>query len=190
MSGPQIPRRRLIAGVRGGAGLAAAAGAAVGLDAGFGSRTTAPAAEPAGLASVPFHGVTQAGIVTSQQRQGAIVSFDSTVDSRDDLVELFKTITERARFLTTGGTPFDAGISAPPNDSGVLGPDVLPDRLTVTVGVGSSLFDQRYGLAAQKPARLKPMTMFPNDDLTPALCHGHFRPALRRQCRHGRTRPA
>lgn len=165
-----IPRRRLIAGALTGAGIAAAAGVGIGLDAS--SRPAPVAAEPAGSAAVPFHGATQAGIVTPQQKEATVVSFDSTVDGRDDLAELFRTITERSRFLCVGGQPPDAGISGPPSDSGVVGPDVRPDRLTVTVGVGASLFDGRYGLAAQKPAMLRPMTLFPNDELKPELCHG------------------
>ncbi|GAB3895066.1 hypothetical protein GCM10029964_074420 [Kibdelosporangium lantanae] len=44
--------------------------------------------------------------------------------------------------------------------------------LAVVLGVGSSLFDDRYGLATRKPAKLKPMQMFPNDALDPTQCHG------------------
>jgi deferrochelatase/peroxidase EfeB len=64
------------------------------------------------------------------------------------------------------------GITAPPTDSGTLGPQVEADELTVTVGAGASLFDHRYGLTDRKPRRLATMSAFPDDDLHPAWCHG------------------
>ena len=59
-----------------------------------------------------------------------------------------------------------------PPDNGTLGPTVPADGLTVTVGFGHTLFDGRFGIADQKPARLKPMDPFPNDDLDPAQTEG------------------
>ncbi|HVV21845.1 MAG TPA: iron uptake transporter deferrochelatase/peroxidase subunit [Pseudonocardiaceae bacterium] len=168
-----VNRRNLLKGaVAGVAGTALTAGALYG-----GARADAAAADdatPVAPALVPFHGVHQAGITgpTPQQRYATHVSLDATAGSRADLVALFRTITDRARFLTAGGTPPDLGVGAPPSDSDVLGPVVPSDGLSVTLSVGSSLFDDRYGLAARKPAGLTPMRGFPNDSLDPAKCHG------------------
>ncbi|MFI6805686.1 iron uptake transporter deferrochelatase/peroxidase subunit [Streptomyces luteogriseus] len=132
----------------------------------------AQAAEQRSAAPVAFHGTHQAGILTPAQAAAAFVSFDVIADGRAELADLLRTLTERARFLTSGGTPADLGVGAPPSDNGILGPVVPADALSVTVGVGASLFDDRYGLARSKPRRLTPMRTFPNDNLDPAECHG------------------
>ncbi len=174
-SAQQPPRRRAFLGALG-AGVAGAA--AAGYTLGTASAASASAAagtapgEPDRLPAVPFYGRHQAGILPSPARQTAVVSFNVTAQNRGELTELMRTITGRAAFLTKGGTPPPVGISGPPSDSGVLGPTVIPDGLMVTVGVGSSLFDDRYALAARKPARLTPMRSFPNDDLDAAQCGG------------------
>ena len=118
-----------------------------------------------GDTTTAFHGVHQAGILTPQPNAATFVSFNATASNRADLQELFATITSRARFLTAGGAPPDADVASAPPDSATLGPVIPADGLTVTVGVGASLFDDRYGLAAQKPAKLTSMPVFANDRL-------------------------
>ncbi len=92
--------------------------------------------------------------------------------TRADLQRLFETLTERIAFLTRGGVLAPGNPQMPAPDNGLLGPDVFPDNLTVTVGVGASLFDERFGLAAQRPRRLVAMEQFPNDALQADRCHG------------------
>ncbi|MBE1603338.1 Dyp-type peroxidase [Actinopolymorpha pittospori] len=120
---------------------------------------------------IPFHGYHQAGIATPPQRVATFLSFDLVATSRGELVDLFRTLTSRARFLTAGGTP-PKRPGSPPSDSGILGPNLVPDGLTVTVGLGASLFDGRFGLAPSKPVQLVTMTPFLHDDLDPALSGG------------------
>ena len=109
--------------------------------------------------------MNQSGILTKPQAYATFVSFNATAGNRAELIDLFKTITTRARFLTAGGTPADLGLASPPSDSETLGPEVPADGLTITVGVGSSLFDSRYGLTSRKPVRLSTMPVFPNDNM-------------------------
>ncbi|MFJ1583727.1 iron uptake transporter deferrochelatase/peroxidase subunit [Streptomyces sp. NPDC088197] len=157
-----------------GAGAAALAGGGLALStaAGGSSAQAADAGQRGQAAAVDFHGAHQAGVITPQPAAATFVSLNVIADTRAELADLFRTITERARFLTAGGTPDDLGVGAPPSDNGILGPTVPADALTVTVGVGSSLFDDRYGLAGAKPRRLTPMRTFPNDNLQAAQCHG------------------
>jgi deferrochelatase/peroxidase EfeB len=124
------------------------------------------------VAAVPFHGRHQAGIVTPPPPAACFAAFDVRAGDRKELRALFQEITHRARFLTAGGTPHDLGPGAPPADSGTLGPRVPADGLTMTIGVGSTLFNDRFGFAKAKPRHLNPMRAFPNDNLDPAQCGG------------------
>ncbi|MGW8883755.1 Dyp-type peroxidase [Streptomyces sp. NPDC055749] len=145
-------RRTFIVGAAGLAGLMASSPHAAALTAGSG-----------GAGRVPFHGRHQAGILTPQQPFAAFVAFDVRCESRQELAAFFKKLTRRARALTTGLTPADPDVAA------LQGPQ---DRLTITVGVGASLFDERFGLASRKPAGLVPMPAFQGDELDEAACHG------------------
>jgi deferrochelatase/peroxidase EfeB len=169
-SGPIGRRSLLRAAGLGGVTAAASAGAGAAL-----ARTPArQAPEAAGLA-VPapvFHGPHQAGVLRGASPSTVMLALDVTATSKADLTDLFRTLTDRAVFLTSGGLPDQAGVAGPPTDSGTLGPEVAADNLTVTLGVGSSLFDDRFGLASRKPGGLFPMPVFGNDDLDPAQCHG------------------
>ena len=172
-------RRSFLRGLAGGVAGGVVAGGATGYAAYYAHGAPADPAAAANeataggqLAAVPFHGQHQAGITATPARATAVVSFDVTADDRSALTDLFQTVTDRARFLTAGGQPPLTGIGGPPSDSGVLGPVVVPDGLTVTFGVGSTLFDGRYGLAAARPRQLTPMKTFPDDDLDPAQCGG------------------
>ena len=149
-----------------GAALGTAVGAGVGAGV-LGAASAAAASDGPAAAGrrIPFEGAHQAGITTPPQAAATFASFNAVATDRAALEQLFRTLTERIRFLTTGGTPSDVDVAQIPADSATLGPAVPADGLTVTVSVGASLFDARYGLAARRPARLKPMPVFPDDHL-------------------------
>jgi deferrochelatase/peroxidase EfeB len=145
----------------------------------FTGASAAPAQNPAGAPESddtaqrqPFYGRHQPGIVTPRPANGLVAAFDVVATSLDDLERLFRLLTERIAFLMEGGEAPTADPSFPPPDSGILGPVIAPDNLTVTVALGSSLFDERFGLAPLRPVHLQRMRRFPNDALDGALCHG------------------
>ena len=123
---------------------------------------------------VAFHGEHQAGITTAVQGHLHLASFDVTTTDRADLVRLLQRWTAAAERLTagrevgggTGGEPL-----APPDDAGeAVGHGAA--RLTLTLGLGPSLFDGRFGLADRRPAALADLPAFARDALEPARCGG------------------
>lgn len=120
----------------------------------------------------PFYGVHQSGITNARPAHGLLASFDVLVKTPDDLERLFRTLTQRIAFLTQGGMPPELDPKLPPADSGIIGPEIRPDNLTMTVGLGDSLFAHHPWLQPHKPKLLQRMTKFPNDALVTDLCHG------------------
>ena len=121
----------------------------------------------------PFYGSHQAGILTPQQAAMMLVAFDVLASDKAELERLLRLLTRRFAFLTAGGpAPQTPNPRLPPTDSGILGKFIAPDNLTMTLSLGQSLFDDRFGLAKQAPKKLQKMTRFPNDSLDAALCHG------------------
>jgi deferrochelatase/peroxidase EfeB len=174
---PRPSRRRLLTG----AGAAGAGLVAGGLAGYFGRAATdqAPAAARAGGAAadgdqtVPFYGPHQAGIATPAQDRlafGSLNVADGT--TRNDLRDLLREWTQAAARMTRGALVGEVTEpDAPPLDSGeAVGSPI--SRLTITLGYGPALFDQRFGLSGRKPAELAQLPPLPNENLDPGSCGG------------------
>ena len=161
-------------------GLFGAAGAAVATGVAGYAAHSALASEPTQAADnngpVEFHGVHQAGITTPVQDRLHFAAFDVTTTKREELVALLKEWTAAAALLTAGRDIGQYGAvngpdEAPPEDTGeAVG--LPPARLTITVGFGPSLFDDRFGLKAKRPKALVDLPHFIGDDLEEARSYG------------------
>jgi deferrochelatase/peroxidase EfeB len=161
-------RRRLLAG----AGLFGAGAVASGLT----GYLTRPEGEPSGAVPtqpVSFYGTHQAGIITPAQDRLAFGTLNVTPGTaRTDLRDLLRGWTSAAARMTAGQlVGEDTGLDAPPVDTGeAIGSPV--SGLTITVGYGPSLFDQRFGLASRKPSALADLPALPNENLDPDYTGG------------------
>ncbi|WP_312079168.1 iron uptake transporter deferrochelatase/peroxidase subunit [Leclercia sp.] len=166
-------RRRLLKGVGALGGALALAGGCPVAHAAKPQSAPGTLSPDARMETQPFYGPHQAGILTPQQASMMLVAFDVLASDKSELERLFRLLTQRIDFLTTGGpAPDTPNPRLPPMDSGILGAFLAPDNLTMTVSLGASLFDDRFGLAPQKPKSLQKMVRFPSDSLDAALCHG------------------
>lgn len=173
MTDDALPTTRRGLLLTGGALVAIPAVARAATDHGAENVAEAPVADSAGAEErvSPF-GSRQAGILTPRPANGLVAAFHVVADDPAALERMLRRLTERMVFLTRGGPVPDSDPKLPPPDSGILGPVVRPDALTITVGFGASLFDDRPWLAPLKPRVLSRMTKFRNDALDADLCHG------------------
>jgi len=166
-------RRRLLKGMGALGGALALAGGCPVAHAAKPKSAPGTLSPDARMETQPFYGNHQAGILTPQQASMMLVAFDVLASDKSELERLFRLLTQRIAFLTAGGpAPDTPNPRMPPMDSGILGGFIAPDNLTITVSLGASLFDDRFGLGPLRPAKLEKMTRFPNDSLDAALCHG------------------
>jgi len=172
MSEHGTSRRRFLGGVAAGVGLAAG----VGVAAGYGIRSASDDAAAAGTvqqsadpdamanAVVPFYGARQAGISTAQQERLMFAALDVTTTDVEELTRLLGRWAAMAARFTAGKPVSDSPVrdEQPPFDTGEA-MDLGPHSLTITVGFGPSLFDDRFGLASRMPAELTPFGTIPGD---------------------------
>jgi deferrochelatase/peroxidase EfeB len=170
-----LSRRRLL-GVVGAGAAVAGAGAAAGVLANE-ALSNDPVTQTSGAAeAVPFYGRHQAGIVTPAQDRMHFVALDVTTTDRAELVQLLKDWTVAAERMTRGLEAEPDGAvgglpEAAPADTGEA-LDLAASALTLTIGFGASLFDDRFGVTSKLPPALAPLPRFPADDLDPARSGG------------------
>ncbi|WP_041938906.1 MULTISPECIES: iron uptake transporter deferrochelatase/peroxidase subunit [Frankia] len=164
-----LSRRRALFGAAGLAGAGVVAATAAGC-----SDDSSPATAAAPRGVVPFHGAQQAGITTDAQDRLAFAAFDVSAGvSRDQLRELLVGWTAAAARMAAGQAVADdaAAPHSPPRDTGeAIG--LTAGNLTITFGLGPSLFDGRFGLAGRRPAALADIPPLPGDNLDPLRSRG------------------
>ena len=170
-------RRAVIAS---GAGVAVAGAAAT---LAYAARPAAAAGAPsqgdataADAGIVPFRGERQAGITTAAQDRLHLVALDVVTDDPEQLRDLLTRWTRAAERMTYGAEAAPGGVvgGGPwnvPEDTGEA-LDLAPGHLTVTIGYGPSLFDDRFGLAGRAPEALHDLPAFMGDDLDLATSGG------------------
>ena len=169
--------RRRLQSSAGAAVLGAALGAAGGRAAAAGSRwrratRTATSQRPDPAGGCRSTARTRPGIATPAQDRLAFAAFDLTSLDRTTRDGRCSAPWAAAAARMTDGLPIgrtETRPQAPPIDTGeALG--LRPANLTVTVGFGPSLFDDRFGLADQAPGRAPAASpALPGDSARPAI---------------------
>lgn len=161
------------------------AGAVVGLTGGFAGGRASAAGDTAVRSGSEdaidltgrhafYTGSRQPGVQTPQQRYCVFMTFDLTTTDVQDLQVLLARWSAAIAQLMAGRP---VGSVQPLRVDGVAGDtgeafDLEPASLTVTLGLGPGVFDDRFGLRDQAPKRLAALPRMPSDRLRPELTAG------------------
>ena len=167
-----IGRRRFLQTSILGGGAAALVGCSNDDDTAAAPATTAAGPDLPALSYVPFRGLHQTGITHPSNAQGLLAALTVTARDRAELTEMFQTLSREIERLMAGEPYDERDPSFPPLYTGAVGNPPPPADLTITVSVGASLFDDRFGLADRLPTELVEMPFLANDKLDPARSHG------------------
>lgn len=118
-----------------------------------------------------WHGDVQPGVIEPAPPASLLAAYGCTARDRYELAETLRTLNGRARDLVDG-VPIPARAPSLPAAGTRIATDLSTAGTTVTVALGSSVFDQRYGLEAIRPAELEPMPPLQAHRLDPAWEHG------------------
>ncbi|SPD86047.1 Dyp-type peroxidase [Micropruina glycogenica] len=175
-------RRRLVVGAAGGAVAGAAVGAGITAAvlrpaAAAGADTAPEATDSVELnKSVPFYDqVNQAGIRTPPQRHCVYMTFNLTAGATRQSLQVLLARWSAAISQLVQGRPIGPIEPARPDAVGTdtgEAEGLAPASLTVTVGLGPGVFDDRFDLADKRPALLQPLPRIPGDTLKPELTGG------------------
>ncbi|MDP9393922.1 MAG: Dyp-type peroxidase [Actinomycetota bacterium] len=149
----------------------AAAGAAGGCAVGAGDGGAASVASAGSATARQFHGAHQVGVVEHPAAFGLLAAFRVVAPDRGALAQTLRAVSAEARNLVDGRTPEPVDPWEPPSDTGVLGVGQRTG-VSVTVAVGASLFDDRFGLRRARTRELTVMPYLANDRLDPDRTHG------------------
>ncbi|HEY2642661.1 MAG TPA: Dyp-type peroxidase [Galbitalea sp.] len=151
-------------------GAVAGAAGAFALEGTGGSETSATA----GVSYPYFDQGHQPGVQTAPQKYTVFMTYTMQSTSKTDLQVLLARWTAAIAQLVKGapiGNPDPINPDAVALDSGeALG--LGAQGLTVTIGLGSDLFDSRFGLAAKRPTLLTRLPTLPSDQLQPDFTGG------------------
>lgn len=171
-NGGGVSRRAFLGGTLGGIAAGALVGF-VGADSAQGSAPVAGGTDP--TLQYPFYGQAHpVGIATPPQRHCLFMTFDLTTTDSSALQSLLARWSAAFDVLMAGhelGTADPDRPHAVPTDTGEA-TDLGPNGLTLTLGLGPGVFDDRFGLAARKPAKFDHLPALPSDQLQDALTGG------------------